>query len=219
MCIEAFGLLADWRRENMPFGKYIIIPIFIAFQAFTMMLLQRYIPGTHEALAKGGPGLITWISFQAWAMYFLAGCTPKMGLKTLVGYLGGIIASVVIFELNGALNNLNSVDGGHLWGLYLAVFVVVIFVISAEKVPGLDFVPSYFLGAGVFFALMTYVPKPAEITSKWSWYGLAATTEMVACAVGLVYGWWTVTFKTWYVAKVGAEEKAPAAVEADVASA
>jgi len=202
----------------MPFGKYIIIPLFIAFQAFSMMFLQRYIPGTHEALAKGGPGLITWISFQAWAMYFLAGCTPKMGLKTLVGYLGGIIASVAIFELAGAFSSLNAPNGGHMWGLYLAVFIVVVFVISAEKVPGIDFVPSYFLGAGVFFALMTYVAKP-EPLSKWAWYGQVTMTEMVACAIGLIYGWWTVTFKTWYVAKVGAEEKAPAAVEADAASA
>lgn len=27
---------------------------------------------------------------------------------------------------------------------------------------------------------------------------------MIACTAGLVYGWWTVTFKTWYVAKVTA---------------
>ena len=27
--------------------------------------------------------------------------------------------------------------------------------------------------------------------------------ELVACAVGLAYGWVTVTFRTWYEAKVG----------------
>jgi hypothetical protein len=40
--------------------------------------------------------------------------------------------------------------------------------------------------------------------AQLSWYGLVALPEMIACTAGLVYGWWTVTFKTWYVAKVTA---------------
>jgi hypothetical protein len=175
-----------------------------------MMVITPFIPGTDKA-AFGGPGLLSWVAFQAWAMYFLAGCTPKMGLKTLVGYLGGIIASIAIFELGfGAFGGLNGGPGGTAWGLYLAVFVVVVFVISAEKVPGIDFVPSYFLGAGVFFGLMTYLKRPDDVTT-FSWYGTLALPEMIACAIGLVYGWWTVTVKTWYVAKVTAAESAPAA--------
>jgi hypothetical protein len=202
----------------MPFSKYIFIPLFIAFQAFTMMVIAPFIPWTPAAV---GAGLVTWISFQAWAMYFLAGCTPKMGVKTLIGYLGGVVASVAIFELAGALAGLNSASTP--WGLYLAVFVVVVFVISAEKVPGIDFVPSYFLGAGVFFGLMTYLKKPEDV-SRFSWYGMVALPEMIACAIGLAYGWWTVTFKTWYLAKVTAkataETAAPAtALETDAASA
>jgi len=201
----------------MPFGKYIIIPLFIAFQAFSMMLIAPYFPGTPKEM---GGGLVTWISFQAWAMYFLAGCTPKMGLKTLVGYVGGIIASIAIFELGfKAFGSMNVADGTP-WGLYLAVFIVVVFVISAEKVPGIDFVPAYFVGAGVFFGLMTYLtPPPGVEKLSLAWYGTLTLPEMIACVMGLIYGWWTVTFKTWYVAKVGAEEKAPAAVEADAASA
>jgi hypothetical protein len=189
----------------MPFGKYILIPIFIAFQAFTLMAIAPFFPGTPAVM---GAGLVTWISFQAWAMYFLAGCTPKMGVKTGVGYLGGIVASVAIFELAGVFAGLNS--GTTPWGLYLAVFIVVVFVISAEKVPGIDFVPSYFLGAGVFFALMTYLggKKPEGIT-QFEWYGRFALPEMIACVVGLAYGWWTVTVKTWYVAKVTATAPAP----------
>lgn len=181
----------------MPFSKFIIIPIFIAFQAFTMMLIAPFIPCTK--LPVGGAGLITWIAFQSWATYFLAGCTVKTGLKTLVGYLGGVIASIAIFELGGAFSKLNSTSTP--WGLYLAVFLVVIFVISAQRVPVIDFVPAYFIGAGVFFALMTYQPKPAGIT-QYAWYLQLTIPEMVACASGLVYGWVTVLFQTWYEARV-----------------
>jgi len=182
----------------MTFGKFMLIPLFIAFQAFTMMVIAPFIPGA-DKLLLGGPGLITWIAFQAWAMYFLAGCTPKMGAKTLAGYAGGIVASIAIFELNGALGCLNSPAVP--WGLCLAVFLVVIPVIMMEKVPGLDFVPAYFIGAGVFFALMTHGGKPADMCAT-GWYGTAAVAELVACAIGLVYGWITVTARVCYTNKV-----------------
>ncbi len=190
---------------QLTFGQYILIPIFIALQAFSMMLIKPYVPLNGAAI--GGPGLITWIAFQAWAMYFLAGCTPKMGLKTLLGYGGGIIASVAIFELGGLFAALNGAT--NLWGLYLAVFLVVIVVISMEKVPWFDFVPAYFLGAGVFFALMTHVEKPAD-TNIFAWYGTLAVVEMVSCAIGLTYGFVTVTFRVWYEGKVGTKIEEPA---------
>jgi len=182
----------------MTFGKFMLIPLFIAFQAFTMMVIAPFIPGADKVLL-GAPGLITWIAFQAWAMYFLAGCTPKMGAKTFAGYAGGILASIAIFELNGVLSSLNSAPIP--WGLCVAVFVVVIPVIMMEKVPGLDFIPAYFIGAGVFFALMTHGGKPEGMCTT-SWYGTAALAELVACAIGLVYGWITVTVRVCYTNKV-----------------
>ncbi|MHC4199407.1 MAG: DUF1097 domain-containing protein [Planctomycetota bacterium] len=179
----------------MPFHKFILIPIFIAFQAFVMMLVAPYIPFAEPAV--GGPGLLAWVAFQAWAMYFLAGGTPKMGLKTLIGYFGGIVASIAIFELAGLLSGLP----GHL-GLCLAVFIVVVPVISAQRVPWIDFVPSYFLGAGVFFGIMGFSKLPAEASG----YFTAALPEMVACAMGLVWGFVTITYQTWFTAKFGGGE-------------
>lgn len=181
----------------MTLKQFLAIPVFISFQAFTIMALTPYIPLT--GVAAGGPGLITWISFQAWAMYFLGGCTKKMAAKTFVGYVGGIVASVAIFELAAVFGALST--GATPWGLYLAVFIVVIFVISMERVPGCDFIPSYFIGAGVFFALFTYLQKPDDV-AKYAWYLNLAIPEIVACAIGLVYGWWTVATRTWYEARL-----------------
>ena len=186
----------------MCFGKFMLIPLFVAFQAFTMMLIAPYIPGSCKDMF-GGPGLVTWIAFQAWAMYFLAGCNIKMAAKTLAGYAGGIIASIAIFELGFKVFGSLNVQGGTPWGLYLAVFLVVVPVIMMEKVPGLDFVPSYFVGAGVFFALIT-LRYGAPNTLSWDRYSTAAIGEMIACAIGLVYGWVTVTVRVWYTNKVTA---------------
>lgn len=140
---------------------------------------------------------MAWAAFQAWAMYFLAGCTPKMAGKVLLGYLGGIVASIAIFELYGLFAGLDGEKNA--WGLHLAVFIVVVFVISMEKVPGFDFVPAYFIGAGVFFGLMTHASdtKPVDV-STYGWYLQIASPIVVACVIGLAYGWVTVAFRGWY---------------------
>jgi hypothetical protein len=181
---------------TMPFSKFIVLPIFIAFQAATMMLLTPFIKIGPESI--GGPKLITWIAFQAWAMYFLGGCTPKMAVKTAIGYACGIIASIAIFKLCGVFAGL-----GEYWGTALAVFIVVIPVISAERVPMLDFVPAWFIGAGVFFALQ-FMSKAGTMAA----YMEIAIPEMIACVIGLFYGYCTVSFRVWYEKKV-----IPAAVE------
>lgn len=185
----------------MSFKQFIVIPVFIAVQAMVLMLLAPYIPGASEAV--GGPGLLTWITFQAWAMYFLGGCTIPMALKTVAGYVGGIIASVAIFELGDALAG----SMGGYWGYAVAVLIVVVPVISMERVPGLNFIPAYFIGAGVFFGLMSL----KGIDHGVKGYMSVATPEVVACVVGMIFGWVTVTFRGWYEAKIGVVKDAAAA--------
>ncbi len=175
----------------MPFSKFIVFPIFVAFQAASMMLVAPYIKVGPESI--GGPALMTWIAFQAWAMYFLGGCTIKMAGKTAIGYAGGIIASVAIFELMGVFAG----PMGLYWGGALAVFCVVIPVMCAERVEILNFIPAWFLGAGVFFALAG-MHKPSTTAG----YIQIAVPEMIACLVGLFYGYCTVSFRKWYEKKV-----------------
>ncbi len=110
----------------MPFSKFIVFPIFVAFQAASMMLIAPFIKVGPASI--GGPALIAWIAFQAWAMYFLAGCSVKTAGKTVIGYAGGIIASIAIFKLSGVFAG---ALGGY-WGLALAVFCVVIPLMCAE---------------------------------------------------------------------------------------
>ncbi len=185
----------------MSFKQFFPIPVVIAVLATTLMLIDLF-------KAPVLPHLHTWISFQAWAMYFMAGCTFKGGGKVMLGYLGGAVASVAIIELAG-------VFGG--WGLgnagiLPAVLIVVVPVICAERVPGFDFVPAWFVGAGVFFGIMTLKKDWPADASKWANYGLAGSYLMVSCAVGMVYGVVTVAFRSRYEAwlKKGQPAEAPA---------
>ena len=163
----------------MSFKQFFPIPVIISLLAVTLVMLDGVIPCTKI------PYLWTWISFQAWAMYFLAGCTVKGGVKVMLGYLAGAAASVAIMELMGLL----APHVGAAPALAIAVFIVVIGVISGERVPWFDFVPSWFIGAGVFFGVM-------NLNTNWLWaadgrgskYLEAGTFLMVSCAVGQVYG-------------------------------
>ncbi len=184
----------------MPFSKFIILPVFVALQAASLMLLAPFIKIGPESI--GGPGLVAWISFQAWAMYFMGGCTLKMAGKTVIGYAGGIIASVVIFTLGGVFFG----PMGGYWGTALAVFLVVVPLMCVERVEILNFIPAWFIGAGVFFALQFM-----SGASTMAGYVEIAVPEMIACVVGLIFGYCTVSFRTWYekmVMPTAAEEPA-----------
>ena len=168
----------------MSFKQFFPIPLFISVLATTLVMLDLQ----PDPLV---PHLWTWMSFQAWAMYFLAGCTLKGGAKVLLGYLGGALASIAIMELIGVIGQgIPQLAGTP--ALAISVFVVVIPVISAERVPMFNFVPAWFVGAGVYFGVMNLQTGATHV---------ATTTHlMVSCAVGLVYGVVTVLVRGKYEA-------------------
>ena len=190
----------------MSFGKFIIIPILLGVQAAILMLIAQVIPGSTAAV--GGPGLLVFVTFQAWAVYFAAGCTPKNGLKVFLAYFSGIVASIAIMVMGDAM-----VTTLGTFAYPLAVFIVVIPAISLERVPMFDFIPGLFIGSGMFFAIMalggtmTVVDGVAEkvlIPHNTAGFLSAAIPELIGCAVGQIFGFITVTWRGMYEAKVKA---------------
>lgn len=87
----------------LKFSKFIVIPIIIAFLAFTIQIVDQLLSPLVPPAGNVGFG---WIAFQAWAMYFIAGCNLKGGVKTFLGYVSGVIASILIMELGGLFTGL-----------------------------------------------------------------------------------------------------------------
>lgn len=171
----------------MKFRKFIFIPLFIAFLAFTIQIVDQLVMKVVPPEGNAGFG---WIAFQAWAMYFIAGGSLKGGIKTFLGYFSGIVASILIMEFGGAFGALG------FFAFPVAVFLIVVPVICLEKVPWFDYVPAVFVGAGVFFGFMSYVSGAT--------YAKAGITELIYCFIGLLYGVITVYVRTKYEAKVSA---------------
>ncbi len=193
----------------MSFGKFIVIPIGLAVQAFILMLIGKFIPGSTAAV--GGPGLLIFVTFQCWATYFVAGCTPKGGVKVVIAYAVGILASIVIVLLGGKLAAAGM--GGYL-GTAVAVLIVVVPVICLERVPMFDFIPGIFFGSGMFFAILTLgggvgLNEAGEaakigITADTAGFLSIAIPQLIACTVGQVFGWITVYWRGAYEKAVGA---------------
>jgi hypothetical protein len=166
----------------MDFKKFIVIPVFIAFLAFTFIFIDQLLSPHMPIADNKGFG---WVTFQAWAMYFLAGGTFKGGLRTFLGYVMGILAAILIIYLAGVFGSTGS------WAVPLAVFIVVIPMCSVERAPSLfDFVPALFISSAVFFAFMNYVPGATRTSST--------ITILTYCAIGMIYGIVTVNLRVLY---------------------
>ena len=170
----------------MDFKKFIVIPVFIAVLAASFIVIDQLLNSFMPIVDRGGFG---WVTFQAWAMYFLAGCTVKGGLRTFLGYIMGILAAISIIYLAGVFGSAG------FWALPLAVLVIVIPMCSVEKAPALfDFVPALFVSSAVFFAFGKIYPTAASLDS--------AITILTYCAIGQVYGVVTVSLRSAYEKKV-----------------
>jgi hypothetical protein len=203
----------------MSFGKFIVIPIGLAIQAFILMLIAKYVPGSSAVV--GGPGLLIFVTFQCWATYFVAGCTPKGGAKVIIAYFIGISASILIMLMGDRLAvPLGSAEAPNYWMSYaVAVLIVVVPVICFEKVPMCDFIPGIFFGSGMFFAIMTLGGSVALVDGEAVKVGIShdmagfksvMIPEMTGCIVGQIFGWITVFWRGAYEKSVGAGEEAPA---------
>lgn len=164
--------------------KYLPIALFIGLQAAVLQAVDQAICAGISPLAAGGG----WIAFQAWAMYFLGGCTLKGGARALIGYVIGMVASIAILFCGGLLGGLG------FWAMPLVLLVLVPVILYLDIAPEMiNFVPAVFVGAGVFFGIMSYIPGAT--------FANAFIAEGIYCIIGLVFGWLTITFRGWYEAK------------------
>ena len=173
----------------------------LALQAAILVLINGVLP----ALTHGMD--MMWIAFQAWAVYFVVGCTAMNGFKAWIGYLTGIIASIAIIKLMGmpGIAGLPKVGGMNL-AMAGAVFIVVIPAIMSENIKNM--VPALFIGSGAFFASLNHSAladslQAANATGcQTTQFLYAAQTELIYCALGLSFGYITVFWRGKYEASL-----------------
>jgi hypothetical protein len=163
--------------------KFIMVPIGIAILAAILQVIDQLLSGVLP-IDNNGFG---WIAFQTWALYFLAGADLKGGLKSLLGVISGIVASILIMTFAGTLSGLG------FWAVPASLLVLVVPVIWLEKVKWLDFIPAIFVGAGVFFALSSYWDNTT--------FAISTQITLLYTVIGLTFGYVTVSLRQWYESK------------------
>ena len=133
-----------------------------------------------------GDLFFAWTGFAAWACYFLAGCTIKGGVKVISCWVAGLVASIAIIELGTVLTGMT---GSPSIGFPISVALIAFFVILCEKVPALDFIPAWFVGAACFFASNNLFGGD---------YAKSVPVLLISCLVGQVFGLITVFLRTKY---------------------
>ena len=175
----------------MTLKKFVLIPVIIGVLACLIQALDQLL---YSSVPPEGNVGFRLISFQSWAVYFLAGCTVRGGIKAFIAYAIGIAASIVIMVIGGALT-----PALGFFAVPVAVGVIAFCAIFCERNEWLSLVPALFIGAGAFFAFMNYVPNATFCT--------AALTEMIYCTIGLLFGYITICLRTAYEKKVNAEKE------------
>ncbi len=186
--------------------KLIAWPLWVGFLACMIQVVDQALIGVVSApMAKAGAGL-SWIAFQSWACYFLAGCTPKGGLLVFCSYITGTLGSIAILMLG-------AVEGAPFSGLGfmavpLAVGVIAFCVMFFEHVPVLSLIPALFIASGAYFALMNFAAAPLIAASGSEWGTLpffmeAFKLEMIYGVLGIVFGIITIAGKGVIDSKLG----------------
>lgn len=169
----------------------------LALQAAILVLINGVLPAITHGMD------MMWIAFQAWAVYFVVGCTATNGLKAWIGYLTGIIASIAIIKLMGmpGIAGLPTIGGMNL-AMAGAVFIVVIPAIMSENIKNM--VPALFIGSGAFFASLGHAALAKAVPSgdQTTQFLYAAQTELIYCALGLTFGYITVFWRGKYEASL-----------------
>lgn len=189
--------------------KYLGHPGIVAILAGIMQFLAIKSPQFGET----GIGMFhAWIGFAGWGSYFLAGCTPKGGVKVVSCWIGGIIASISLILFGSMLQGIMPATVA--WTI--ATGVIAFFMICFEKVPALDMIPAWFIAAACFFGYNTMVGSlvaagsfPADDGSNMY---KAAGAVIISCIVGQIFGYVTILARTAYgkLLQDGGEETAAA---------
>ncbi len=137
-------------------------------------------------------------TFMSWALYFLAGCEIKGGVKVLCGYVMGILGSILIIMFGDSM-----MESIGFFAFPLAVGVIAFCIMFLEHTTWLSLIPAIFVASGCFFGLINFA---ADGYLGENLFMEAFKLEMIYAVIGVIFGVITITLKGKLDACLGADE-------------
>ncbi len=163
----------------MSFKKLLIYAFLVALLAGVVTLVTWQMNGWPTQV--GQP--LTYITFIAWASYFLFGANVKGAAKAFSSITAGIIAAILMFVLSLAFGFVPW------WAVPLAVVIMVVPMMLCERVKIVDNVAAIFLGTGIYFSLSAAGAFQGFTLAQ---YALVGATELIYVLIGFIAGWVTI---------------------------
>jgi len=129
---------------------------------------------------------VTYVSFVTWAAYFLFGANVKGAVNAFCSMIAGIVAAILMFVL--------SLQFGFIpwWAVPLAVSILVVPMIYAEKLKLINNVAAVFMGTGIYFSLSAAGAFAGQYTIEE--YVIVGLTQLLYTLIGFTAGWVTIQF-------------------------
>ena len=128
---------------------------------------------------------VTYVSFIAWAGYFLFGANVKGAWLAFCSAFVGALGAILMFVLSIAFGF------SPWWAVPLAVVIAVIPLCYMEKIKPVSNVAAIFMGTGIYFSLSA-AGAFADFDFSAARYCLIGLTEMLYIFIGFVAGWLTI---------------------------
>ena len=142
----------------MSISKFLPVALMIGIVAAIWMIIS------------GKMGLVPWVPFLSWALFFGAGAGKfKRVPKEVIGLTGGVVAAVVLLYLLPVANGIF----GATWGLPVLVFLAATIIVLLELTNWFELAPAYFYSFAGFFAYLfggfagTTTMNPQLIITFW----------------------------------------------------
>lgn len=167
-------------------GKFFLYSILMALLAAVITLITWQMNGF--VVETSTP--LTYITFVAWAAYFLIGANPKDAAVGLASAVAGIVAAALMFVF--------SILFGFVpwWAVPVAVFIIVPFMCYCEKVKPIRNTSMVFMATGLYFSLSAAGAFNGP-GFTFQGYCLAGIAEVVYIVIGFVAGWASIQIFTF----------------------
>lgn len=134
---------------------------------------------TYSAIATSASfHIIVWVSFIAWAAYFVAGANKEAVWKSLIPLSAGVVwALVCIMIMQG------TVHGFSIPVISLTVGLAALVIVLMMKVPVFALAPAQFLGFATYFGAL-FGNAAGQDLAPW----LVAVYVIVSMGVGVLVG-------------------------------
>lgn len=166
--------------------KLVAWPLLVGILACLIQVVDQALIGVvSPAMGAAGKGL-SWVAFQSWALYFLAGCNVKGGIQVFCSYITGTLGSIAIIMLGGAMTPALA-----WWAIPAAVGMIAFCVMFFEHTTWLSLIPALFVASGCYFGLMNFA---GDFLGE-NFFMEAFKLEMIYAVLGIVFGFVTITLK------------------------